>query len=46
MLPISREEWTEVALMGSAAVEPLIRALNDDDGGGAPRGRQPSGRSW
>ncbi|HQP71245.1 MAG TPA: HEAT repeat domain-containing protein, partial [Methanoculleus sp.] len=29
---ISREEWTEVALMGSAAVEPLIRALNDDDG--------------
>jgi HEAT repeat protein len=28
---IAREEWTELALMGSPAVGPLIRALNGDD---------------
>jgi len=28
---IAREEWMELALMGSPAVDPLIRALNGDD---------------
>ena len=28
---IAREEWMELALMGSQAVEPLIRMLNADD---------------
>ena len=28
---IAREEWMELALMGSPAVEPLIRMLNADD---------------
>lgn len=29
---IAHEEWMELALMGSPAVDPLIRALNGDDG--------------
>lgn len=28
---IAREEWMELALMGEPAVDPLIRALKDDD---------------
>ncbi len=28
---IAREEWTELALMGSPAVDPLIRVINGDD---------------
>lgn len=28
---IAREAWTDLALMGSLAVDPLIRALNSDD---------------
>jgi HEAT repeat protein len=29
---IAREEWMELALMGTPAVDPLIRTLNGDDG--------------